>query len=160
MYSNIYRNPLTFLFTGLLVILLWSCDDDKDEVAPQYTINDFVGSWIATSVVHTNNADPSQTFDIVANGGEVRFTMLQGGGTRHWVEIDTFVDEWDAQVRLSGNVVTSTPEESTRNVRVSTFEYDGTTLVLTDDDDIFDFTLMDNEEAAVSTTSVGRFVRH
>ena len=138
--------------------MLSGCQKDKDQATPQYTIDDFVGSWIATSAEFTNNADPGQSFDLVANGGEIRFTMLPGGNTRSWVELGTFSDEWDSKMTMDGNTITSTPAETSRGVSVSTFEYDGTTLILTNTNSSFDFTLSANPE--VSATFVVHFVRN
>ena len=146
------RNATLMLCTCLLFAIV-GCD--KDEAAPQYTINDFVGSWKASSFIHTSNTDPDLTVDLVDIGGEVRFTVLNGGGVRTWVEIDTFTDEWDAKATISGDQITSTPEEPARGVNVFTFEYDGTTLRMTNTDDTFQFV----PGTEVETTSVGLFER-
>jgi hypothetical protein len=144
-------------YLAILSFLAAGCGGD-DPAAPEgLTLADLVGSWTASSVLHTNNADASEQFDIVAAGGEVRTTVLEGGGARTWVTLFTFSDEWDAQLSLSGNTLTSTPVESSRGVRVSTAELSGNVLTLTNANDSFDFTL--TEAAGVPTTSVTVFVR-
>lgn len=157
MNTNAVLQRFSLLVVSLMIITLSSCNKDDETAAPKYGVKDFVGSWIATSYVHTDNTNASQSVDLVAIGGEVRFTMLNGGGTRTWVELGTFSDEWDALITISGNTVTSTPEEPARSVKVSTFEYDGTTLTLTNPNDSFDFTLGGN--SPTSSTSIGTFVR-
>jgi len=142
----------------------WSCGGgggngggSPASATPAPTLNDFVGSWKASSVKYTNQADPTQTFDLVAAGGEVRFTMLTGGGTRTWVELGTFSDEWDAQVSVSGATVTSVPVESTRPTVVSTYTMVGGLLTLTDMSATFDFSL--SGAPGVAATQVSVFAR-
>jgi len=156
MRTTFQLKNLSLLLAGILMTLTTSCD--KEEAKPTYKLSDFTGSWIATSLVQTSNEDSGQSFDMIANGAEVRFTLLPGGGVRTWVEFGTFSDEWDALAELSGNTITSTPEESSRGVNVFTFEYDGTTLKMTNTNDSFDFTLTGENE--VATTSVAKYVRH
>jgi hypothetical protein len=143
-----------FLISTLLVAAV-SCNSDKEDLI---TIDDFVGSWKANSFVLTNNSNSSETFDLVANGGEVRFTMLEGGRVRTWIEFGTFSDEWDALATLDGNTMTTTPAESTRPVQKMTYVMDGSTLTLTNKNSSFDFTL--DGEPAVPATSVAVFVRN
>jgi hypothetical protein len=93
----------------------------------------------------------------VAAGGETRTTVLQGGGARTWVTLGTFSDEWDAQLAINGNTLTSTPAEAARGVRNYTFTLVGSTLTLTNDNGSFDFTLTGAD--GVPTTEVTVFVR-
>lgn len=76
---------------------------------------------LSCAVTYTNNSSPSQTFDMVANGGETRITILAGGGMRTWVDFMTFSDEWDSQVTVSGNILTSVPVEAGRDTRIWVF---------------------------------------
>jgi len=124
---------------------------------PAVTLSDFVGSWSATSVVHTNKANPAQTFDIIAAGGEVRFTMLVGGGTRTWVELGTYADEWDALVTLSGSTVTSVPVEASRPTIVASVTLANGVLTMTNANAMFDFAL--TGATGVPTSEVSTFVR-
>ncbi len=104
------------LATGAL--LATGCGSDQATNVQTLTINDLVGSWRASSAIFSNNANPSQTFDMIANGGEQRYTMLAGGGTRMWVDLGTFHDEWDSQATLNSdtNTLTLTPVEASRPV--------------------------------------------
>ena len=117
-----------------------ACDDDPTE-PDGLTVDDLVGSWNASSWVQTNNADGSEQIDVVLAGGELRSTVLEGGGARTWVEFGTFMDEWDAQLSISGNTLTSTPAEAGRSVMVYTFDLNGNTLTMSRADAEFDFTL-------------------
>jgi hypothetical protein len=133
---------LFVLFAGALV--LTACGDGSNPAGvDEVTIEDFVGSWSATSQVFTSNADPNETFDAISAGGEARFTMLSGGRTRHWFDLGDFHDEWDTLVTLNnaGDMLTSTPEEASRPVQHYTFILDGNTLTLTNTSGSFDFTL-------------------
>ena len=71
--------------------------------------------------------------------------------------IGTFDDEWDAQLSISGNVLTSTPAEATRPVRHFTFTLDGNVLSLEDGSSEFDFTL--SAGAGVSASESLELVR-
>jgi hypothetical protein len=139
--------PLLTLF-----ILLSGCGGDSPTDTDGLTLDDLVGSWIATSDLHTNKANSSETFDVVAEGGEVRITMLPGGNTRTWVELGTFMDEWDSAVTLSGNTLTVDPVEAGRPTRVWETALVSGVLTLTSDDGEFDFTL--TGATPVSTTEV------
>jgi len=83
--------------------------------------------------------------------------VLTGGGARTWVEFGTFSDEWDAQLSMSGNTLTSSPVEASRGVSQATFTLVGNTLTLTYANSSFDFTLLDGPE--VAATEVVVFVR-
>lgn len=144
-----------------MVIFAFSCSDDDDETMQPDTslkLSELVGSWKATSSVHTNNSDSSESYDIIANGGEVRFTMLNGGKTRTWVDFGEYQDEWDAQATLIGTTLTMTPAESNRAITVFKIEKEGSRITLTNKNDRFDFSLTGSSE--VSTTAVTVFVRN
>ena len=146
----------TLLSVAITAACLTSCGGD-DPTAPEVdgiTVNDLVGSWTASSVLYTNSANSAQQFDLVANGGEVRTTVLTGGGARTWVEFGTFSDEWDAQLSISGNTLTSSPVEASRGVRQATFTLVGNTLTLTYANSSFDFTLLDGPKVAATEVVV------
>jgi hypothetical protein len=140
------------LFLGFILILIVSCNE-KEEEKPEITINDLTGSWTATSSIFTNNSNSSERFDLIANGGELRITVLDDGMARTWVSIDTFSDEWDAQLTITGNRITSTPVEEFRGVQTLEFTLEGSILTTTNQDDSFDFTFSGADEvAAISVT--------
>jgi hypothetical protein len=147
---------LAFLFISIV-----SCSKDDDEpVQEEITINDFIGSWKASSAIYTNNSNTSEKFNFIENGGEIRFTMLAGGKVRTWIDLGTFSDEWDALATITnGNTLTATPAEASRGIRISKFEWNGNTLTLTNVNEKFDFTLQD-DDAKVSATSVVVFQKN
>ncbi len=138
------RSARSFLLLVMGGVLTTACGSSSGTTDVQtITINDFVGSWSATSEVFRNTANPSETFDLIGAGGDNRFTMLTGGAMRTWIDLATFHDEWDAQVTLNSdtNTLTATPVEASRPVMRYTFALDGNTLTLTSADAHFDFTL-------------------
>ncbi len=147
----------TIVLLAALAAIAACGDSDPASFEDGVTVADLVGSWTASSHVYTNNTNPAETYDIVANGGETRTTVLTGGGARTWVEFGAFLDEWDAQIAVSGTTITSTPVEATRDTRTWAFTLNGTVLTLTDASSSFDFTL--GGGAGVSATEVVVFVR-
>ena len=142
---------------GIIVAVAISCEKGEEE--PSLTIDDFVGSWDATSFLFTNKANAGETVDLIALGGELRFTMLDGGGVRTWFTLDTISDEWDSQAVLSGSsTLTLTPVEAERGVRSFEYVLDNNSLILTNSQDSFDFTLSDGPE--VPAVSVSNFARN
>ena len=148
------RLPVLLVVMGL--VLAAGCSSDGPTNVQTLTIDDLVGSWSATSEVFTNNADPSQKFDLIALGGENRFTMLPGGATRTWIDAGTFHDEWDSQANLDagGNTLTLTPAEASRGVVTFTATLDGSVLTLHSTNVSFDFTLTDPSAGVPATVDI------
>jgi hypothetical protein len=144
------------ILLSLLVTLSLSCSKEDDIVVDDaITLSDLVGSWIAISSVHTNNSNPDEKFELIANGGEIRYTMLEDGRVRNWVDFESFKDEWDALATISNNIVTTVPAESSRGVQKYTLEKNGETITWTNKNNTFDFTLKGG--TPVSATSVTVF---
>lgn len=128
-------------------VLVWGCGGggndsaDVDSGPDRVSIYAFIGTWHASTDLYTNRADPDEQYEVIANGGEARMTVLSGGGARTWLTIGDFDDEWDAQLTVDGNTLTSTPVETTRPVIAYEFTLDGDDLRLTTDDGEFDFTM-------------------
>ena len=152
-------------FLGLVLLSL-ACGDnaavgtDPVDLVPDVptgtTVADLAGSWTASAHTFTTN-DSSETYDLIANGGETRFTLFADGRVRTWAEYGSFSDEWDALLTINGSTMTSVPAETTRETLVWTFTYDGTTLTLTDVVSEFDFTLTDiTPVAAMEVVIFGR----
>lgn len=120
--------------------------------APALTIGDLVGSWKATAHVFTSPA--GETFDLVANGGETRTTVLDNGGARTWVTIGDFNDEWDAQLSFSDGLLISTPVEAERGVGTWEVTIEGSVLTMSRADSSFDFTLTGADPTEASETIV------
>ena len=150
---------INLIFLGLIVVVSISCDDKNAvEPEPAITINDFVGSWNATSYVLTNTSNTDEVFDLIANGGELRFTMLEGGKVRTWLTFGSFSDEWDSQADLkNSNTVIVTPVEADRRVDTLEFVLENNSLKLINNNDSFDFSLSGSTEVpAISVTMLVR----
>ena len=138
---------------GLLFIFVLSCDKKEEE--PEITISDLAGSWIATSSVFTNSSNANEVIDLIASGGELRFTMLENGGVRTWLTLDTFSDEWDSQAVITNqSTLTLTPQEAERGINAFEFELDNNMLKLTNNNASFDFTLTGAAEVPASSVSI------
>ena len=146
------------IFLGFIVASTISCSDKAVEPGEAVTIDDFVGSWNATSYVVTNNSDPSVELNLIALDAEFRFTMLEKGRVRTWFTLGTYSDEWDSQAELTDNgTLVLTPAETARGVDTLDYVIDNNTLELTNHNASFDFTLTGATE--VPATSVMMFVR-
>ena len=135
------RIPSALALATVVALFASACGGDSSTEPEGLTVSDLVGSWKASSLVFSNRANPSQQFEIVAAGGELRVTVLDQGRSRTWLELGTFSDEWDSQLSISGNQLTSTPAESSRPTRHYTIEMSGDRITLTSTDASFDFTL-------------------
>lgn len=60
---------------------------------PAITVSNLVGSWNSISTLLTNNSNASEEMDVIEQGAELRFTVLDGGATRTWFTFGTFSDE-------------------------------------------------------------------
>ena len=132
-----------------LVLVLSACDSDSSN-DDSVTVEDFNGTWQATSHVFRNNANTAQSFDIIAVGGETRITVLTGGRARIWVSLADFSDEWDAGLSISGNTLTMDPAEAGRPTEQWTFSLNGSVLSMTRIDSEFDFTLQGGSEVSAT----------
>ena len=147
------------LFLGLIIAFTISCSEKAVEPEETITIDNFVGSWKATSFVFTNNSNSDEAIDLIEIGGELRFTMLENGGVRTWLTVGSFSDEWDSQAVLSNSgTLILTPVEAARGVDTFDFVLENNTLELTNHNESFDFTLTDVPE--VPATSVTMFERN
>ena len=101
------------------------------ESTPGEVAEALAGTWNATSVVFTNKANSSETFDQLAGGGSVTITFTAAGGfSGSFTELGgTFV------VQGTNLIVTNTGESDPHPVA---FTLSGNTLTLTVDDE-FDF---------------------
>lgn len=138
--------PLARSVSLLVAVAVFSSACGEGSTGPNtedtgLTVADLVGSWKASSLVFTNNANSTQKFDVVATGGELRTTVLSDGRARTWLTIGDFSDEWDALLTLNGDQLTSTPAESIRPTQRWTVTMVGNQITLTRNDAAFDFTL-------------------
>ena len=147
----------SYIFLGFIVASAISCDKEEEE--PTITINDLVGSWNAPSFVFTDLSNSNNVIDFIEIGGELRFTMLENGGVRTWLTIESISDEWDSQAVLTNSsTLTLTPVEAKRGSNTYEIVLGNNTLELTNYNDSFDFTLSEAEK--VPASSVAIFVRN
>ncbi|MEJ2206048.1 MAG: hypothetical protein P8170_18285 [Gemmatimonadota bacterium] len=137
------RPSRSLLLTALVALIPAGCGDDAATGPETITIS--------------AQANPAQQFDIVTAGGELRTTVLDGGGARTWLTLGDFNDEWDAALTLSGTTLTSTPVEASRPVRHYALALEGSLMTLTSNDATWDFTLSGAEGVAANQVIV--FVR-
>lgn len=145
-----------------VAVLSYGCSSKSSPTVPAgITVGDLVGTWKASSAVLTNQADASQQYHIVAEGGELRTVVLNDPArSRTWVQLDTTVDvfdQWDSGVTLNGDQLTVTPVETSRPTRHYTVQLSGDQLTLTSTDATFDFTL--SGATGVPANEVDVFVR-
>ena len=148
------RTPSVRVLAIGIALLAAACGGDSSTEPDGVRISDLVGSWTASSVLFTNKSNPAQEFDIIAGGGELRVTVLAGGRARTWLDLGPFSDEWDAQLSLNGNQLTSTPAEATRPTRRYTIEMVGGELRMTSTDAMFDFSLAGGSEVPANEVVV------
>ncbi len=142
---------LKLVLIAFIAVFTISCDKNDD--TPGITVDAFTGSWEAISATYTNHADPAQEIEIISKGADINFTILDGGKVRTWVTFGTFHDEWDAVVIMTNQTnLVSTPVETSRGIKMLTFELENDILTLINQADQFDFTLMGEPE--VPATSV------
>ncbi len=98
---------------------------------PEKVAEALAGTWNATSVVFTNKANSSETFDLVAAGGSANVTFTAAGEFS-----GSFTDLGGTFVVEGTNlIITNTGESEPETVA---FTLSGNTLTLTVDDE-FDF---------------------
>jgi len=148
---------IRYLSLLVLTIFLVSCDSSSSGEDDAVTLQDLVGSWKATSHVFTNASNPSQSVDVVGLGEELDITVLSNGGVRTWLTVGEVSDEWDASISISGNTLTSTPAEASREGGEYSVSVNGDTFTLTDNSSQFDFTL--SGQTPVAAKEVIQFTR-
>jgi len=146
-----------YLLLFVLTFSLTNCDSSSSSENDGASIGDLVGSWNATSHVFTNTSNSSQSVNMIELGEDLDITVLANGGVRTWVTLGDVSDEWDAIVSISGNTLTTTPVEASREVGEYSIHVNGNTFTLTDNSSEFDFTLSD--EAPVAAKEVITFER-
>ena len=120
----------TLIAPLLAVTFVAGCGDST----PEEVAEALAGTWNATSVVFTNKANSSETFDLLAGGESVNITFTAAGGfSGSFTELGgtggTFVVQ-------GTNLIFTNPGKSDPDT--AAFTLSGNTLTLTVDDE-FDF---------------------
>ncbi len=122
---KLLRTPIAPL---LAVTFVAGCGDST----PEEVAEALAGTWNATSVVFTNKANSSETFDLLAGGGSVNITFTAAGGFS-----GSFTELGGTFVVQGTNLIFTNPGKSDPDT--AAFTLSGNTLTLTVDDVDFDF---------------------
>ena len=122
----------------LAVTFVVGCGDSNGPGSTSEEIVDaLVGTWNATSMVFTNKANSSETFDLIANNGSLSLTFTAtgqfSGSTTFGGETETLSGTF--VVQGTNLITTDTGESESETIA---FTLSGNTLTLTLDDE-FDF---------------------
>ncbi len=118
----------TLIAPLLAVTFVAGCGDST----PEEVAEALAGTWNATSVVFTNKANSSETFDPLAVGGSVNITFTAAGGVS-----DSFTELGGTFVIQGTNLIFTNPGKSDPDT--AAFTLSGNTLTLTVDDVEFYF---------------------
>ena len=128
----------TLIAPLLAVTFLAGCGDSIGaDSTPEEVANALAGTWNATSFVFTNDANSSETFDLLADGGSFSITFTAAGGFSGSSTFEGVTDTFSGTYVVQGTnlITTDTGEFESETV---TFTLSGNTLTLTLDDE-FDF---------------------
>ena len=129
----------TLIAPLLAVTFVAGCGDSiGPDSTPEEVAAAIAGTWNATSYVFTNDANSSETFDLLANGGSLSLTFTADGQFSGSFtapgESETFGGTYVAQ----GTNLIITDAVDPNDVETIAFTLSGSTITLTLDDD-FDF---------------------
>jgi hypothetical protein len=112
------------------------------------TVNDLEGTWTATEMVFTSQADPSTSIDLVAAGGSLTLTIRADGTfTTAMREPGGEIDIDTGTVSVEGTVLTIA-ESGQGSPTAFSASRSGDNLTLTSSDEDYDFDGDDIEDEA------------
>ena len=125
-----------FVAPLLAVTVVAGCGDSNGP-GTEATINALAGTWNATSLVFTNDANASETFDLIADGGSFSITFTAAGGFSGSSTFEGDTEPFNGTFEVQGTnlIITETGESGPETIA---FTRSGNTLTLTLDDE-FDF---------------------
>ena len=128
---------LRTLVAPLLAVTVVAGCGDSNGPGTEATINALAGTWNATSLVFTNNANSSETFDLIADGGSFSITFTAAGGFSGSSTFEGDTDTFSGTFEVQGSnlIISETGESGPETIA---FTRSGNTLTLTLDDE-FDF---------------------
>ena len=144
---------LRHLITSALALILMSaCTDGLVDV----NVDEIVGTWTATSMVFTSDADADVSVDLIAEGATLS-VVLGAEGTYSLVIHEPGFEPEDegGTYSVDGAILTLDPIEFEEN---DSFEavLNGNTLTLTSSDDEFDFDDDEIEDPASLVVTLSR----
>ncbi len=128
----------TLIAPLLAVTFVVGCSDSIGaNSTPEEVSEALTGTWNATSFVFTNQANSSETFDMIANGGSFSLTFSGNEFSGSFTgpgENETFTGTYVAQ----GTNLILTDDLEPNDPETVGFTVSGSTLTITEDD-MFDF---------------------
>ncbi len=128
----------TLIAPLLAVTFLAGCGDSIGaDGTPEEVANALAGTWNATSFVFTNDANSSETFDLLADGGSFSITFTAAGQFSGSSTFEGATDTFSGTYVVQGTnlITTDTGEIESETIA---FTLSGNTLTLALDDE-FDF---------------------
>lgn len=129
------RHNQLFLLLALVPVLVMGCTDDPS--GPR-ELEPLVGVWQAVELVMTNQANPSQSVDLIEEGATFTLSILSDGRYSASLTIFGQGSTEMGTVGVSGSTVTITPTTPEGPPLVATWSFQGENLVL-DGESEFDF---------------------
>ena len=136
---------LRHLITSALALILMSaCTDGLVDV----NVDEIVGTWNATSMVFTSDADSEVSVDLIAEGATLSVVLSAEGTYSLLIQEPGFEPEDEGGTySVDGAILTLDPNEFEEDDSFETV-LNGNSLTLTSSDDEFDFNDDEIEEAA------------
>jgi hypothetical protein len=152
--SRLSSSPVPFLFLLLCLLFSVSCSDSGTgagkDLAP------LVGTWRAQALVISNKANPSQSFNLIQEGGEFTLSILGSGQYVATLVVFGQPAVEMGTMRASGNSFTITPTSHDGPPTSGTWRFEGEILIL-DGDTEFDFNQDGTRQAASAHFELFRY---
>lgn len=116
------------LLVGAMTVAATGCGD-----ATGLTAEDLEGTWNATQIVYTNQANASESVDIVPLGGSFTMTVTSDGS------VSTVFDDGEGSTNSNSGTFSSTQATLTVAGEVFQAVRSGDQLTLTNSDSAYDF---------------------
>ena len=147
----------TLLTPLLAVTFVAGCGDDfvsGTDSTPEEVADALAGTWNATSFVFTNDANSSETFDLLAGAGSFVITFTANGQFSGISTLAGFTETLSGTYVVQGAnlIVTDTGSDDPETIA---FTLSGNTLTLTQDDE-YDFNGDDVDVSATLTIILQR----
>jgi hypothetical protein len=140
--------------TIILSLLLLACSEDG--TGPGKELDPLVGVWKANTVLMTSQANPSIQVDLVELGATFTLSILSTGQYTASLSVFGSSNTEVGMVTVAGNQITIAPTSPEGPPSVSTWSFQGSTLIL-DGDSEFDFNLDGTPEASTAHIELDPF---
>jgi hypothetical protein len=149
------RHPFGPTLALLFVLLAPACSDSG--TGPDKALEPLVGAWEAETLIMTNQANPSISVDLIEQGATFTLSILSTG--QYSASLSAFggANTEAGEVSVSGNQITITPTNPPGPPQVSTWSFQGKSLVL-DGESEFDFNQDGETEASFAHMVLDPFI--